>query len=313
VFRCLALARQFSRAGCEVSFGVAPGTLDTVPQLGLAGFGVHELPPGSDACDLSGAPFDIVVLDLFEQTHEQIQSERRAGTHTVVLDDTGKLRPKGATVVCVTRPGRDACAGDRLEGPRYAIIDSRYRGARLGSLRRHRWTSEVRKVLVFFGVTDKNALTREAAIALGDVRDAEINLVLGRGAPCFAEVQEVCRHSPSLTLHTDLQISDMVDLCVQADLAFGACGGAAFERASLGLPSVGVVTVNGQRPLAGMLRDHGAAVILEQEEACADTLSATFDDLRAATWKRRTMTRRAALMCDGLGPARIVDHVLAQV
>ena len=84
-----------------------------------------------------------------------------------------------------------------------------------------------------------------------------------------------------------------------------------FERSCLGLPSISVVSTDSQRATGRRAQKHGASIILE-EKASVPSMMAALDDLLRGSQRRRVMSRRAAMLCDGRGLERIVEQVVGQ-
>jgi len=107
---------------------------------------------------------------------------------------------------------------------------------------------------------------------------------------------------PNITLHCDPR--SMSDLMIAADMAVGAGGSTAWERATLGLPSVVLVLADNQRALAQGLAEKGALSVVQQKEDWPSVIAALKKLLQdREAWQ--TMSRQAALVCDGRGTNRL--------
>ncbi len=108
-------------------------------------------------------------------------------------------------------------------------------------------------------------------------------------------------------------VDDMARLMARADVAVGAAGATAWERAFLGLPSLAVVLAENQRPVALRLAEVGAAIDLGWHEsldtqAIAGQLRRLVDNAPL----RREMSRRGRRLVDGEGAQRVVMRLLHQ-
>ncbi|MGH7783882.1 MAG: glycosyltransferase, partial [Candidatus Binatia bacterium] len=100
--------------------------------------------------------------------------------------------------------------------------------------------------------------------------------------------------------------SDMRQLMTEADLAVGAAGASAFERAVLGLPSIIVIAAENQRGLADLLIDAGAATYCGYlNSGMKNRLSNAARVLVGNGQARFRMSRAASNLIDGQGGARI--------
>ena len=91
-----------------------------------------------------------------------------------------------------------------------------------------------------------------------------------------------------------------------ADIAVGACGTGSWERCTMGLPTIGIITADNQKALAGALRKAGAMELLgtwsETQEAELET---AITSLLNNPEKRHAMSAAAASICDGAGAFRL--------
>ena len=154
---------------------------------------------------------------------------------TLPLDDPGRYRdhvPAHARILC---------------GPAFATIRRAFLDARGAALAR-RDGRTVGNILLSFGATDPLNATSRTIDALEDaVGDATVTVVLSSRAPHINDVRR--RANGQIRLVTD--VADMADLMTQTDLAVGAAGASAFERAMLGLPSIIVTLAENQRGVCG--------------------------------------------------------------
>ena len=81
-------------------------------------------------------------------------------------------------------------------------------------------------------------------------------LILGPVNPHAAEVREAAKGSQAMTIIG--ATGEMAAEMAKADLAIGTCGGAAWERCVLGLPSLVVISAENQRDDARILHSLGA-------------------------------------------------------
>jgi spore coat polysaccharide biosynthesis predicted glycosyltransferase SpsG len=106
----------------------------------------------------------------------------------------------------------------------------------------------------------------------------------------------------------------MARLTAEADIGIGAPGSSTWERCVVGLPSTLVILAENQRPNAQAMADREAALVLELAAPDFD------ESLDRAIWRlmrdadlRRSLARRSAEMCDGLGAGRVAEAFLEQL
>lgn len=161
-------------------------------------------------------------------------------------------------------------------GPKYALLRPEFRSAsaapRIGELRR---------MLVFFGGVDPTGEASKVirALRLMGSSAPETDLVLGPANPHRERVFSAATGLACLRVHR--QTDDMAGLMRAADLGLGTCGMAAWERCSLGLPSLVVVNADNQRDDARILDAMGAARNLgEAMSAGAERWASEIRDLQ---------------------------------
>jgi len=161
-------------------------------------------------------------------------------------------------------------------GPKYALLRPEFSFARaiprIGALRR---------MLVFFGGVDPTNEASKIIQALQSMGSTapETDLVLGSANPHRGRVLNAAVGLTCVRVHG--QTDDMAGLMREADLGLGTCGLAAWERCSLGLPSLVVVNADNQRDDARILNAMGAARNLgEAVRASAERWASEIRDLQ---------------------------------
>jgi UDP-2,4-diacetamido-2,4,6-trideoxy-beta-L-altropyranose hydrolase len=139
-----------------------------------------------------------------------------------------------------------------LLGPKYALLNPIYAELRKKVKAR---SGPVRRLLIFFGGSDKYDLTGKGLQAFLNLNrtDIEVDVVLGRNNPNFESIKELTKERTNICIHRDLP--NLAELMVRADLALGASGSTTWERLCLGLPSLVVSFGEDQRPIASFLHE----------------------------------------------------------
>ncbi len=329
VMRCLALAGELARNGWQIGFAVGGETKKALPVLDEAGHQIVELSendrsnePAVMAEHWSGG-CELLVVDHYGKDADFEHSTRPWAHRILVIDDLAD-RPHDCDILLDQTLGRVpddyrslVPAGCRLLlGPAFALLRPKF--ARL----RHRATSirandGTRRILVSLGAADPDGVTATVLDGIAESGlDAEVDVVLGAGAPHLELVREKAKQSTgTIRVHTDIR--DMAGLMANADLVVGAAGSSSWERCCLGLPTVMVVLADNQRATAEALGAAGAARIVGWEcEIRARDIAGALSELEHKAGARSAMANAAASLCDGLGTARammeihtdIVDH-----
>jgi len=319
VMRCLTLAGALQSQGAACSF-TGPPAVDEI--LETFAPGAARLPAGgADAHALfvaaQGGAFDAVVFD-----HDGLaQADHRAiarGCPAMVIDDLAD-RPLGADLLLNPNPERRAddydgllAAGTRtLFGPLFALVRPEFAALREEGLARR--GEPVRRILVSMGLNDaQEATTRVLDRLRARAGEAVLDVTLGHGAPGRAGLERLARRDPRIALHVDA--ADMARLTAQADIAVGVAGSAAWERCTLGLPTILVACRPAQRPPTFVMAELDAALVADIDAA---DFESEFD--RALTRLLRDPDLRMALaaasarLCDGQGGGRVSQALLALI
>jgi UDP-2,4-diacetamido-2,4,6-trideoxy-beta-L-altropyranose hydrolase len=317
VLRCLALAEEFIAAGRQVVFAVRAETLKTVPALGdtvrtLKLVGSVEC----EATELAGVfpnGADILVIDHY-QLNEEFESSCRGLARTVVVLDDRSGRRHDCHVLIDAGAADPSAYGSLvprtariLAGPKHALLRRAFVARRMAALAR-RDGRPVENILVSFGATDPRNATAVALEALGNVdHNAKITVALSSQAPHLQDVE----HRFGMRIRLILDPSDMAELICEADLAIGAAGVSAYERACLGLPSILVTLADNQRGIADLLVVTGAAIGAGAlDPGLGKRIGAHLQNVSRDAQARIRMARAASIFVDGAGAHRVAKAVM---
>jgi UDP-2,4-diacetamido-2,4,6-trideoxy-beta-L-altropyranose hydrolase len=106
----------------------------------------------------------------------------------------------------------------------------------------------------------------------------------------------------------NIATDDMAYLIEDADIAIGAAGMSAWERACLGLPAIILVLADNQKENAESFAETGAAHVIEISDG-VDSISNAISEIVGNHNVWRSMSTAATRMCDGLGVARVVEMI----
>ncbi len=193
----------------------------------------------------------------------------------------------------------------QMLGPHYALLGPEY--AQLHPLVPPR--TELRRVLVFFGGVDPDNLTGQAlkALCAPELAHLAVDVVLGMQSPHRRMAAELVAHRPLTTLHDPLP--SLAGLITRADLAIGAGGATTWERCCLGLPSVLVVCAFNQEQISEEIVKLGAGVILYPTEKTSREIQENIVMLSTNSEEYLQISRRAKIICDGLGVTRVSQEI----
>jgi UDP-2,4-diacetamido-2,4,6-trideoxy-beta-L-altropyranose hydrolase len=138
-------------------------------------------------------------------------------------------------------------------GPRYALLRPEFERV-VAPLRKN----GLRRILVYLGGTDPTNETAKILRALQSLKPVgpQVTIVLGRNDRNTLAIRRAAAGMVNIEILSGT--NEMAQLMASADLGIGTCGGAAWERCAVGLPSLVVVNAENQRDDARMLERMGA-------------------------------------------------------
>ena len=317
VSRCLALATALRRAGWETTLAVED------PAIPLLKGQTSDIPfvrlPDASPIALARAvegKADLLLLDHYGLDHEFETACRRFADRLVAIEDLPTRRHDVDLLIDYT-PGRRAADYDELvparsvvlTGPRLVALKDAYAAARPGALARRRRGGPAQRLLVSLGAGDaiRTLETVLSGVAAAEA-DLDVDLVAGGGADLQALAQLLARFPRHYGLHVGLR--DLSALASDADLGIGAAGVTAWERCTVGLPTILIQVADNQRDAIASLVAAGAGQSLgPADKLTAQALTAAIDNLARDDDARRRMGAAAAGLVDGLGAVRIALHL----
>ena len=345
VMRCLTLAQVLRAEGADCHFicRTLPGNL--IARIADLGFGVTSLPLDQSAgeftaedmeslpahaawlgssqrvdADRSAAALqslrpDWLIVDHYALDQTWEREVRPFCNNLMVVDDLVD-RPHDCDVLLDQTLGRTE--GDYaglvppscvvLAGTRYALLRPEFSAWREHSLRR-RTEGVLREILVSMGGVDQMDATGRVLQALRQCplsQDCRLTVLMGARAPWLDEVR---KQATGLPWPCDVKVDapNVAEIIAACDLAIGAAGGSAWERCSLGVPSLLAVTARNQKDVACSLEQAGAAILLGEIDSIATALPRVMAGIGSK--ELVDMSRAAAEVCDGRGVRRVA-HVL---
>jgi UDP-2,4-diacetamido-2,4,6-trideoxy-beta-L-altropyranose hydrolase len=213
------------------------------------------------AIDRLGARPSLLVVDHYALDKRWERALRPAVERILAIDDLAD-RPHECDVLLDQNlhESPESCYSGLVDsstrvfvGPRYALLRPEF-DAVTPRVR----DSGVNAILAFFGgdgESDEIMKLLDALRAL-DHEAPRVTVVTGHGNPNTSKVRHAARELRNIRIVETT--SRMADLMVEADLGVGTCGGAAWERCAVGLPTLAVITAENQREDARLLHERGA-------------------------------------------------------
>lgn len=337
VMRCLTLADALRHRGNECVFLTRPHLGHLTEMIEMRGHKVLALPVAPEASSgssgeyaswlgvhwqadaeqtitlLANKPLDWLVVDHYAIDHQWEHLLRASCSRLMVIDDLAD-RTHNCDLLLDQNLGRTAQSYGNLmdsravmlTGPGYALLRPEFAEWRRHSLQR-RMQPECRAILITMGGMDLGGITAQILsklCALPLPADMHIVVVSSSQSPQLQLLRSQAAYLPWPT-QILVDVNNMAELMAASDLAIGAAGGTAWERCSLGLPSIIIAIADNQKPGASALRDAGAALVANDLKDFSAIMKSvlSIDGLQLL----QNLSATSANLTDGEGVSRVVN------
>ncbi len=342
--RTLTLADALRERGADVEFICREHSGNLIEVVKKHGYPCHQLPLQSSTPNaengtahaawlgaswqedaaatqqaLSHKTYDWLIVDHYALDSQWERAMRPYTDKILVIDDLAD-RHHDADLLLDQTLGRTPEAYQKLvprttqclTGTTYALVRPEFSAIRDNARLHRAHQFPPKNLLIFFGGIDQHNLTGTALRALLIENPfTHIDVVLGGTAQHVADVTALCK-----TLHATLHIqcSNMHELMGNANLALGAPGSTSWERCTLGLPTLLVISAENQRSVAHALANTGAASLIGEADQITPPIiqSALRVFLNKNSAEYHQIIENCRKVCDGLGVHRITKYLLTR-
>jgi len=331
VMRCLVLANALTKQGNVVSFASRGQPGDLIGFIRNKGYEVHELAkPALCRVPINNADYeawlqvpwqqdadsliqqidtaDVLIVDHYGLNADWERYVKKSlGCKVIVIDDL--VRDHDADMIIdqthLRAPQEYKLINSNTEvlaGCAFALISPLFSDYR-AKLPLTKTLCSKPKVLVSMGGIDSVNATLKVLKELVH-KDCLITVLLSPQCPSYSNVVSFCHLNSNKVTHLDFT-DDMAGLMSQHDIAVGAPGSTAWERACLGIPSIIIpVAENQNTNCVNLLK--AKAVLHVELEKISEKLQMSYDNLV----ENFTLLRTANLaLCDGLGVRRVSSEI----
>jgi len=264
---------------------------------------------------LGAGTWDWLVVDHYALDHRFEKLLRKVCKHVMVIDDLAD-RVHDCDVLLDQNfyPNQARRYLDKvpahcrfLLGPSFALLRPEFKAMRDKVQVR---TGKVNNILVLFGGVDADNLTGQVLDVLIKLNlGVEVNVVIGQQHPQKEMIRQLCdQHS----YNCHVQTNQMASLMAEADLAIGAGGTAVWERCSMGLPSLCLVTAENQREQLQDLQSAGLVNAPTSQDDAMTFLSSYLKDLSTSFKSRQVQSQRMMALVDGRGTDKVANKLKGQ-
>lgn len=257
VMRCLTIANNLQRIGCQISFWMEPLEGNLISFIQKQGFN-----------NIAGPQIaDIYIIDHYELGLEWEQFIRQFTKKIVVIDDLARqhdcdlLLDQNIIPNFSTRyNGKVPEQCKKLLGPQYLIIRDEFIQQRQQLRQRN---NEINRLLIFMGGSDPTNEMMKIFSALDAFNFKHIDVVVGNSNPLKKQIEQICVERK---YYFHCQIEYMALLMQLADFAIGAGGSTLWERCYVGLPSSSTIVADNQRETTSYAEQLGVTINLGWHE-----------------------------------------------
>ena len=312
--RCGALAAQLTRQGHACGFAANDAAAD-IAAAALPGADILRLSGGDEIETMKtrwpdGA--DWLVVDHYGRDESFEQACKGWSRSIAVIDDL-PTRPHASDLLVdqtldrTETQYRSLVSADCkiLAGSDYTLLREEFSALRPVALARRNSLPQSPRIVISFGTSDPGKATLRTLAALQCVKHpVRIDVLVGRLCPHLGEIEAAVRNDARASLTVDP--ASMAQHFVDADIAIGAPGMTAWERACLGLPSIVIPVVDNQVDNAAALDRHGAVMVLPIVERVTERdITSALSSLLEQPTRWQAMSAAAARIADGDGVKRV--------
>ncbi|WP_107840309.1 UDP-2,4-diacetamido-2,4,6-trideoxy-beta-L-altropyranose hydrolase [Metasolibacillus meyeri] len=272
VMRCLTIAKNLRKQGCQVSFWMEPLKGNLIDFVANEGF--NNITSAQQA--------NLYIIDHYQLSKEWEQAIRPYTKEIVVIDDLARehdcdlLLDQNVIPQFATRyEGKVPAHCITLLGPKYLIMREEFLQQRQQLRQRD---TNIHRLLVFMGGSDPTNETMKILQALESFSFVRIDIVVGNSNPMKEQIEQICRER---NYYFHCQIDYMAQLMQLADFAIGAGGGTLWERCYVGLPSSSTIIADNQRETTTYADSLGVTINLGwHEQVTIETYWQLLSDLK---------------------------------
>lgn len=267
---------------------------------------------------LNGQPADWFILDHYALDYRWQQQCQPLYHQLMVIDDLADRQHLCQLLLDQTY-GRNAddyqpyvpddCV--LLIGAEYALLRPEFAQWREYSLQRrqlqYQQAQPIQHLLINLGGVDKDNVTGQVLNALEHStlnQACQITVVMGKTAPHVAQVKALAKQS-RYAIEVLCGVNHMAELMANADFAIGAAGSTAWERCTLGLPTLMIILAENQTLIAAQLDAAQAAWRLNAKDC--SKISDFWQTISGQVLEQRSLAAQS--IADGLGVDKIVSHL----
>lgn len=252
---------------------------------------------------------DYVIIDSYKAETKIYETIVEHSKKALFIDDIGRITyPKGI----ILNPTLDSSEIDYheqssivLSGPEYIIVRQPFSG-----VNREKTNDEINRVLITMGGTDIRELTPLLIKCVCNHRkDIEFDIVIGSEEAIDPTNQ--LYYNSNVSIHTNINATQMKELMLNADLAITAAGQTIYELLATQTPFIPIKIIeNQENNIRSLLKYNPKQMVLKyNDERLMDNVLKTLKIYDSGAYRREQIQYYFAIV-DGFGPSRIIDKLI---
>ena len=208
-----------------------------------------------------------------------------------------------------------------LTGHSFILLRSEFSKLISTAFNKRNNTDTIENILISLGGMDVNNISEKAIKSVINLQNPamqteqqkqkkqyKLNLVMSSAATHLDKIKKLIKPHSWISLHIDT--NEMAKLMLDADIAIGASGTSAWERCSLGLPTLSIVLADNQSLVSANLAKQGAIINLGLgEEITVEGITTELIALINDKNKYHLMSEKCFKCCDGEGTYRVKNQL----
>lgn len=194
-----------------------------------------------------------------------------------------------------------------LLGSSFALLKPEFLKFRPQAINKRKSFSGIKRILVAFGGTDPQNLTSKILESLAQIdwiTVPSIDVIMGGQSPYIDEIDKKIKNYP-LKVSIAIDVSDMAERILTADLAIGAAGSTTWERCCLGLPTILIECAENQREICERLSKRGVVILIGNTASISHKhITKAIEQILRSKKLWQQMSSKSFMVTNGLGTKR---------
>ncbi|WP_291572607.1 UDP-2,4-diacetamido-2,4,6-trideoxy-beta-L-altropyranose hydrolase [Clostridium sp. UBA4548] len=312
IMRALVLARELAKTNevffvCRTSKVNKSKYIDGIEKIKQEMFKVIQVSEENLLNELIEIEADMLITDSYDVDEKYFQITKCFFSKTVYIDDMN-LYKFDVNFIINQNLGADRFRYNTnkdcrlLLGSNFTMLREEFRDAPQKKINK-----EVKNILITMGGADPNRVTDYILKSLHN-KDYNFHVIIGSAFNSKEDLRTKYENFDNINLYENPIMSEVMGIC---DVAISSCSSTVYELASIGIPTIGVVTVQNQEAIAEVMNEYGILVNVGwYYDISVRGLIKAFDNITNQFQARKEMVDRQKMHINKKGVFNIVKELL---